>query len=1512
MDASLLTPPPALLPMLASRERPVSTRSGLRPRRAVDTPATPVLPPVLSLSSPTATSDDVAIASVITHTAMSKHAAQKAAPSAVGGDVSVQASQYGSIASGMRGRSMSPPGAVRVASPTTVASAMMHKISSLPAHTRRELAALATYGGAAGRSASPVARVATDVLSSSPRASRTSAASSVGNFKRYSAASRAGRIGTRGSMSSVQRASSSGPRSTYGMRNAGVDPLLSTSSSASVLSASAPRPSRDDAASQGSDEYLDSASVTSAARPEWNSSFIHASTLGTGRFIKFANGEALPVKSLIDKRPRYDVLLDRVPIEETIAALLASNDSNVKARALRMQLEDAARLADMAARKQERDRIRAAYTFKLPATRMRAHGSTRSPSPLPGSNQRTAAASVVSPPAQPPRLNSPVPVQQRASTRRPGPSPKQPNVASSSSPVRVVRSLAASRSADSHITPLQAQAAATPAPAAQEKKTLIPMPTTPSEVVLTSPSSIFSVPASAAFEVSRPKAVPTTQPLPAVVTAPTAFDAHQTPAVRVATPRALRGALSPSSSSAAQDSSVPAVSAPPLASRPPTVISPIPSEVLDIVMSTRPGAVDAAKRPASTGQRFASEFFPPWDTSFSPPKVGSQESLIDSFVNAAALLASSGTLPAHVMAEITRTLAARDSPRPPAAARDTSATQDAAAVPVASPANESLQLPRQSFELEGVTSGDDAIMAALQSDSVFVPSAHGLVRDVATSVHAHPKPLQAVATHTSQDSHPDAHVSLSESIVSHHAAEQASTPARHHRPHAPEDVMQTLPRQSGEPQGNDAASRVSLHPDGVTSSSHLHLSDHDALRLATSFLTCIVDAITSAAQDSQGTAVTVRAAINDGDALQRARTFLASIVDSTVAAVVDREHATGAQAEARVSPSHHLKLLDANAAVHPVQGEAETSAQQDAAAHRSFGSASRHAPETVPSTVVDRDISVPLSDPASVAVTAHQPATPVGAEPDTAAVAHLEASASPTTTPQAEQKRADSELDPLQLQAQIAALHQERLQKFAAENAPHMQASLVAAWQRFGDEPARIWKTIEKRYPGATNRYASDIEMVAENRVAADMHARAQAVRFQVATVPVEQQVESAAPPPANQPSDGPLAMPSSSASEPSLREMDSTASANILAVSMNESLPVDSITMPVGDIVSALLRLPLPILPPVDACVVSVDTASYDSLAAASTATANASVVESEAAATKSRPYTAATMSDAPSSRARRASNDTRAASAPSSEVAGHVPHITLTTGVPSIPSLADAVTYLRMLTSSQLACLAYPARMRQPHPVLVIAYGVLCVLLNASTNWKSAVALACDPRLVDKLAYLSSVPPLDDDHANEAAGQASATAGTGLPLMARQESALNLYAAAGVLPMNPEGAVDAAAATNIVNGVPARPHLPPTAVAFPSLAVKPAMLSLARRLLNKRPDIRAEVRTLSLVITPREPRSATKDSFDTLTPTPSLSAVPAVLPFAAIIALLEWEVSYVMHMTVWQRVRNLKRHNR
>jgi hypothetical protein len=203
-----------------------------------------------------------------------------------------------------------------------------------------------------------------------------------------------------------------------------------------------------------------------------------------------------------------------------------------------------------------------------------------------------------------------------------------------------------------------------------------------------------------------------------------------------------------------------------------------------------------------------------------------------------------------------------------------------------------------------------------------------------------------------------------------------------------------------------------------------------------------------------------------------------------------------------------------------------------------------------------------------------------------------------------------------------------------------------------------------------------------------------------------------------------------------------------------------------------------------------------------------------------------------------------------------------------PLLLPAAQLARLLRELPPRLAATIAYLRHARPPPPAVVVALGALCVLLGVSTTWRSAVAIVSSPdALVAALLQLcggggggGGEEEEEDDGVEEGEPQSP---------LALDGAAAELRAAAA------SAAVAAAAAAH----EPACPA-PPAAV-----------LTLARRLLNKRPDLRAEARCLRLSVAPADGSPPLHEG-----------------PFVAFLVVVEVVMALALHHTAaQQRLRRL-----
>lgn len=183
-------------------------------------------------------------------------------------------------------------------------------------------------------------------------------------------------------------------------------------------------------------------------------------------------------------------------------------------------------------------------------------------------------------------------------------------------------------------------------------------------------------------------------------------------------------------------------------------------------------------------------------------------------------------------------------------------------------------------------------------------------------------------------------------------------------------------------------------------------------------------------------------------------------------------------------------------------------------------------------------------------------------------------------------------------------------------------------------------------------------------------------------------------------------------------------------------------------------------------------------------------------------------------------------------------------------IASLGAALLALTRISHSNWRALGAVRKASTP---LGVVYGTLCVLFGVEATWRSALGVASDSALPQKLAALT------------AQGWALA-------------SAVATARGSGAGSDNAPPSQDLAAQPS-----PSFPGMPP-------LSIK--RVTLAAKLLCKRPDIRAEVAALVLVSSPAggsdEPGASAPGAPETV-----------LGPFPALPALLEWQLALVLAVT-------------
>jgi hypothetical protein len=215
----------------------------------------------------------------------------------------------------------------------------------------------------------------------------------------------------------------------------------------------------------------------------------------------------------------------------------------------------------------------------------------------------------------------------------------------------------------------------------------------------------------------------------------------------------------------------------------------------------------------------------------------------------------------------------------------------------------------------------------------------------------------------------------------------------------------------------------------------------------------------------------------------------------------------------------------------------------------------------------------------------------------------------------------------------------------------------------------------------------------------------------------------------------------------------------------------------------------------------------------------------------------------------------------------------LAITPGVPPILSLPAAVRRLLDLTPRDLAILQY---IRKPNRSLVVAYGALCVLLDTPTTWPDALRAVSDPHLVDKLVHLSGLPLSE--------GRAIAPDERQAFAMRHPDGGAGASFVMQLVAASPAGPSRAASPTSS-SPVP-RPRGVAPAQQHYGMRITGKALSLARKLLNKRPDIRAEVRAMAVTVAPRSGAGVGDGR-------------PFTMACNGLVALVEWLCAFTLHHT-------------
>lgn len=211
-------------------------------------------------------------------------------------------------------------------------------------------------------------------------------------------------------------------------------------------------------------------------------------------------------------------------------------------------------------------------------------------------------------------------------------------------------------------------------------------------------------------------------------------------------------------------------------------------------------------------------------------------------------------------------------------------------------------------------------------------------------------------------------------------------------------------------------------------------------------------------------------------------------------------------------------------------------------------------------------------------------------------------------------------------------------------------------------------------------------------------------------------------------------------------------------------------------------------------------------------------------------------------------------AAPQPAAPAAGPGMRLVSLSNMPPVQPLGGALESLLAVSPRQLTELTYLRKAAEP---LVLVYGVLCVLLDQLPTWNNALSIIADPQLVDKCLFLSNLSVTD----------------------ARPLTPSSVMPFAPGRPRN-RLASHAASAANTA-------AIPSPRALFPELRVTSKQVSLARKLLNRHPDCRAQVACMSLRVEPQ----------------PGSNGPVLLAPCIALQRLVEWECAFVLHMTEVQK---------
>ena len=236
----------------------------------------------------------------------------------------------------------------------------------------------------------------------------------------------------------------------------------------------------------------------------------------------------------------------------------------------------------------------------------------------------------------------------------------------------------------------------------------------------------------------------------------------------------------------------------------------------------------------------------------------------------------------------------------------------------------------------------------------------------------------------------------------------------------------------------------------------------------------------------------------------------------------------------------------------------------------------------------------------------------------------------------------------------------------------------------------------------------------------------------------------------------------------------------------------------------------------------------------------------------------------------------------------------VCLTRDVAPLPDLLEATRQLQALTVDQMDALTL---VKETHPALLVSHGVLCVLLGVSPNWRSALSAIVDPLLLEKLVYLSTLDVSmptgavdgqqqhgEQQHDDfEHRGDGSDTSGT---FEERPTTAGVTFAGTALHSASSarqtEGATAVLSARNTFD-------LEQLKKKYAHVQLSARTVTVCRRLLNRRPDIRAEVRCMRLAIKSSD-GGGVKHA-----------------PLIALQKLVDWEVALVLKASAQQKAAML-----